>query len=119
LVRLAFVSASEKRYEVERSAAAAYQRFRVSRTSGSTGVLLYVSLCERMVRVMGDGAVNEKLSDRDWFGLRDTVIAGLRDRRPADGLCRAIASCGELLAPHFPVQPGDINEMTNELRLID
>jgi putative membrane protein len=119
LLRLAFVSKREMRYEVEKSAAAAYQRFRVSRTAGSTGVMLYVSLYERMVRVMGDGPVSEKLKQHDWNSLRDIITGGLRSRRPAEALCEAIARCGDLLALHFPLAPGDVNEMTNELRLID
>jgi putative membrane protein len=119
LLRLPFVSKAEMTQQVERAAAGAYQRFRVSRTAESTGIVLYVSLHERMVCVLGDGAITEKLGHRDWEDIRDLVVAGLRTRRPVDGLCSAIERCGVVLSHDFPLKPGDVNELHDELRLID
>jgi len=119
LLRLPFVSKAEMKHQVERAAADAYHRFRVSRTAESTGIVLYVSLRERMVCVLGDGAITEKLGRRDWEDIRDLVVAGLRARRPVDGLCSAIERCGDVLAQSFPLRPGDVNELRDELRIID
>ena len=109
----------EMEAEVERSAAEAFQRFRLRGTAASTGVLIYVSLFEHTVQVIGDDAIASKLSQDDWREVRDMVIEGIRSRRPADGFRQAISRCGELLARHFPVEPGDVNELTNELRIVD
>jgi putative membrane protein len=72
-----------------------------------------------MVWVVGDQAIAEKLDQSHWDGVKDLVIDGLRKNTPAEGLCAAIKRCGELLAQHFPIAPDDVNELSNDLRLID
>lgn len=108
-----------KEEDVDRRAAEHFHRFRVRKTEEGTGILTYLSLYERMVRIQGDDAIAAKLSQEDWNGVRDTVIEGVRDGRAADGLEQAILKCGELLEQHFPIRHGDAAELTNELRIID
>jgi putative membrane protein len=118
-LRLPFIRRKEMEEEVERSAAAAFQRFRVRTTAGGTGILIYVSLYEHLVRVLGDDAIAAKLSQAEWDSVCHLVIDGLRTGSPAAGLTAAIDRCGELLQPHFPRQADDRDELGNELRLID
>ena len=103
----------------ERSAAAAFRRLRVRGTAAGTGILIYVSLYERMVRVLGDDAINARVTQADWDTVCRLAVDGLRTGRSAEGLADAIRKAGELLSRHFPVQPGDRNEIVNELQLID
>jgi putative membrane protein len=114
-----FASKAEMREEVERAANEAFFAFRVRNTAEATGVLLYISLYERMVRVVGDDAIASKLGQGDWDEIRDRVIAGLAGGGAAEGLVGAIERCGELCAAHFPRAEGDGNELSNELRIID
>lgn len=118
-LRLPFVGAAEMADEVERAAQSAFHRFRVRSTAGGTGVLIYVSLYEHRVRVLGDESINAKLSATDWNAVCSLVTDGLRAGRPADGLAAAIRRCGDLLAVHFPAHPQDHNELGNELHLLD
>lgn len=119
VLRLPFLGATEMAQEVERGAAAAFRRCRVRATAGGTGILIYVSLYERMVRVCGDEAVDKRLLPGDWDAICRPVIDGLRADRAAEGLIEGVRRAGELLQRQFPAQPGDRNELTNELRLID
>jgi len=119
ILRRPFLTKQEMRQEVERNSAAAFQRFRVHRTRANTGVLIYVSLYERMVQVLGDDAINKRLNQSDWDAVRDLVIKGFRAHRPAEGLSRAILKCGEILSQYFPVPPSDVNQASNELRILD
>jgi len=114
-----FASKTEMREEVERAANEAFFAFRVRSTADATGILLYISLYERMVRVVGDDAITSKLGQGDWDEIRDRVIAGLADGRAAEGLVDAIERCGELCAAHFPRAEDDQNELSNALRIID
>jgi len=109
----------EMRREVERGAEEAFARFRVARTVGGTGILLYVSLFERMVCVLGDAPIGAKLDQEIWDKIHATITDGIRRKRPADAFCQAIAHCGELLSQHFPHRAGDVNKLGNELRIID
>jgi putative membrane protein len=118
-LKLPFIPRREMEEELERSAAAAFQGLRVRGTGAGVGVLLYVSLLERRVRVLPDDPVAAKLGPDAWQEVCGLVVAGLREGRPADGMCRAIARSGELLATPFPWTEADRNEIANELRLID
>jgi len=118
-LKLPFIPRREMDEELERSAAAAFQALRVRGTGAGVGVLLYVSLLERRVRVLPDDPVAAKLGPDAWKEVCELVVAGLRSGTPADGLCRAIARCGELLSGPFPWTESDRDEISNELRLID
>lgn len=110
---------SEMREEVERAAWHAFGSFRVRRTAAGTGILLYVSLFERRVCVLGDDAIAGRLEQKDWNEVRDIVLKGLGNGQAADAMCEAVARCGELLGRHFPYRPGDVNEIGDELRIVN
>ena len=82
-------------------------------------MLIYVSLFEHAVRVFGDNAINEKVDQKTWQEICDLVVDGIRKGEPAGGLSAGILRCGEVLARHFPIDPGDKNELVNTLHLID
>ena len=81
VLKLPFMTKRAKRQEVERSAAEAFHRFRVRKTVAGTGILIYVSLYERMIRVLGDDTISEKLDEKDWETVLNLVIEGLRADR--------------------------------------
>ena len=114
-----FVGRREIDDEVQRRAQQAFFQFRVRATGGGTGILIYISLFERRVVVLGDTPISDKLDQPHWDELKTLVVDGLRTGKPTEGICAAIGRCGQLLAQHFPVAPGDVNEISNELRLID
>jgi len=119
LLRLPLISRREMQEEVERRAHETFQRLRVRKTAGATGILIYVSLYERMVRVVGDDAISARLSQDDWQAVCDTIIDGFKTGKPADGLRDGILRCGEMLAEHFPGESGDVNELADTLHLLD
>ena len=118
-LRIPFIPKSEMGKEVERSAAEAFHRFSIRSTADATGVLIYVSLFEHTVRIFGDSAINEKVDQETWQEICDLVVDGIRKGEPARGLSAGILRCGEVLARHFPIEPGDKNELVNTLHLID
>ena len=119
VLRQTFIPKQEMREEVEKAAAEAFQKFRLRRTRDATGVLIYISLYERMVRVMGDDAISQKLDQNDWDDVCQTVLQGFSEKKVAEGLKEAILKCGALLGKHFAIQPGDVDELSNELKIID
>lgn len=118
-LRRLFASRRQMRGEVERAADRAFFEHGLRETEARTGILVYVSLFERMVRVTGDRTIAEKLSDQDWQAVRDLIVDGLKRGRPADGLIAGIRHCGEILSAHFPRAAGDQDELANDLRIID
>ncbi|TNF96058.1 MAG: hypothetical protein EP297_10735 [Gammaproteobacteria bacterium] len=118
-LRLPFIARKEMQEEVERRALETFQRQRIRATEGATGVLIYVSLYEHMVHVVGDDAVNEKITAQDWQVVADLVVEGMKKKRPENGLAVAILKCGDMLREHFPLQEGAVNELSDGLVFID
>ena len=92
-------------------AATQYLASNIVATQGRTGVLIFVSLFERYVEVIGDQAISSKLKPGDWDKIVKEMLPLLRDKRTPDALVLAVERCGAWLAKHFP--PGDKNP--NEL----
>ena len=93
--------------KVRRRAELAFYEQGLHRTREATGVLIHLSLLERRVQILADRAINEIVSPETWDSIVRTIVDGIRGNRPTDALCDAIASCGDLLARHFPPTPGD------------
>ena len=92
---------------------------RAHHTAGRTGVLIYVSLFERMAAVVADQAVLDKLGNPALMELRDRLVEALKTQPPADALCAAIQAAGDKLAPLLPRADDDINELSDALVTID
>ena len=100
-----------------RRAAVAFLDQEVFRTENRTGILLFVSLFERRVVVLGDSGINRQVEAPQWEAVVATVVAGIRSGRPGAALADGIRQCGELLARFgVAIQPDDSNELPDELR---
>lgn len=119
LLRLPLITKREMREEVERCARETFQRLKIRKTRNAAGVLIYVSLYEQMVHVVGDETIHAKFSQNDWKTLCDTIINGFKNNKPEEGMRNGILLCGELLIQHFPVKSDDKNELPDTLHLID
>ncbi|MCC6160177.1 MAG: TPM domain-containing protein [Deltaproteobacteria bacterium] len=102
--------------EVHQRALQAFVENGVSRTRDRTGILIFVSLLERRVEVLADEGIHAKVPDGTWDEVVALVLAGVRAGSLADGLTRAIARCGELLAKDFPRREDDTNELPDAPR---
>lgn len=104
---------------VQKAAAHAFYKNRVRDTLDGTGILIYVSIFERMVCVLGDDGIAKHLDQNTWDEVRDLILAGFKKGDPCQGFCAGIAKCGEILTPHFPIKEDDTNELSNALVVID
>jgi putative membrane protein len=89
----------------------------VFRTRDRTGILVFLSLFEHRVVVLGDAGINKQVEQRHWDGIIQSIVAGIRAGRPGEALVLAIRQCGELLERYgVALQPDDTNELSNDLR---
>jgi putative membrane protein len=101
-------------------AAEAFVAEEVFSTKERTGILIFLSVFEHRVVVLGDAGIHRKIEGSEWDDLIAMIVDGIRTRRPADGLIRAISSAGELLLKHgFAIRPDDANELGDTLRFGD
>ena len=111
---------------VHTKARAAFYEAGVERTAGATGILIYISLMEHRIIVLGDRAIDDKLPNKaeneagnQWTAIVSKVLSGLHKGSLADGLQTAIAEAGVLLMTHFPAQEMNLNEIKDHLVYID
>lgn len=93
----------------EETARAAFYDLGVHKTKGRTGVLVFVAVRERCVRLVGDVAIVDQLGDA---GLARCAEA-LRRELPSGGvvLAAALARLADEFAAAMPGSPDDVNEL--------
>jgi uncharacterized membrane protein len=94
-----------------------FERLGMHRTEGRHGVLIYVAISHRKLAVIGDQGIHVRVGGTYWQGLVTDVLAHFRDERPRDGLLHAVAELGAALHQHFPRDPDDQNELSDEVSI--
>jgi uncharacterized membrane protein len=98
-------------------AVAVFEHLGMHRTAARHGVLIYVSVGDHKLAVLGDQGIHERVGQVYWERLVDAVLAHFREERPRDGLLHAVAEVGAVLARHFPRRPGDVNELSDQVSI--
>lgn len=118
-LRHLFTPSRQMRDEVLARSRQVFFDSRVHHTAGRTGLLIYVSLFERMAAVLADEAVIERVGQPALDALRDQLTAALGTRSLADALCETIAAATPRLAVALPREAGDVNELPDALVVLD
>ncbi len=119
-VRRWLVGSSELIRRVESRAELAFMREEVFATVERTGILIFLSLFERRVVILGDTGINARVDRREWDAIVAGIVAGIRAGTPGDALVEGIQRCGELLQRRgVEIRPDDRNELGNALRMED
>jgi uncharacterized membrane protein len=96
-------------------AALVFERLGMHRTAARHGVLIYVSVEDHKLAVLGDRGIHERVGQAYWDGLVAAVLAHFRDGRFRDGLAHAVGEVGAVLGRHFPRRPDDVNELPDRV----
>jgi putative membrane protein len=103
---------------VHRRASLAFLEEEVFDTRDRTGILLFVSLFEHRIEVLGDAGISEQVSDEEWIEIVDTIRTGIKGGHFADGLVEAIGMCGRLLERKgVAIRHDDTDELPDDVRL--
>ncbi len=86
-----------------------------SRTSGKTGILIYLSLAEHRAEIVADEAIHSKVDPEAWGEAMTHLIADVREGRIADGMAAAVRDVGIILGQHLPRALDDQNELPDRL----
>lgn len=114
-LKSAFIGARRKNNAVKERALRAFYEKGLYRTRQNTGVLFFISRLERKVWVLADKGINERITQETLNSFALTVSRGIKEGRSCNALCEAMREAGKLLAKHFPVTSGDIDELTDEV----
>ena len=74
---------------------------------------MFISLLEHQAVVLADKGIASRLEANIWNEVVATMLEGPRTGHWADCIEKALRQCGSVLAEHFPIRPGDHNELPN------
>lgn len=87
-------------------------------TRERTGILIFISLFEHRIEVIGDTGINRLVSGDDWADVVLRIRDGIKSGHLAEGIVEAIHMCGHLLERSgVELRHDDTDELRNELRL--
>lgn len=96
-----------KRLRVQRRAAEQFIAKNLHATRERTGVLIFVSLGERMAELIADEGIADHVDQHVWDKAMAALTEGLKGGRVEAGFEAAVGLCGEVLAAKFPARAGD------------
>ncbi len=118
-IRRLFIPQNQMEDEVAAKAKELFFDNSIHRTEGGTGLLVYVSLFERMASVLGDQTIVDELGQETLDELCRQLIDGIAERGPADAVRGVIENAGEFVGSVLPREQNDVDELANELILIN
>jgi putative membrane protein len=118
-VRLFLTPGGVKRHEVRRRAGEIFLSKNLHLTRERTGVLIFVSLAERMAEIIADEGIATQVEPAVWDRAMAALAEGLKRDDPTAGFAAAVGLCGDVLAERFPARPGDNpNELPDAVVLL-
>jgi uncharacterized membrane protein len=92
-----------------------FERLGMTKTGLRNGVLIYMTLSDNNLVILGDKAINQKVTEKFWDDVLKTMLAKFQKDHFIEGLENGIALIGDKLLQFFPLTTNDINELSNEI----
>lgn len=113
ILKRCFIRGKEMEEEVQEASGIQFFHKGLYRTREETGVLIYISVFERKVCVLGDRGINAVIPQAQWNGIAATIAQAIKKGEAAEGICQAVDEVGRILQRSFPIRGDDQNELGN------
>ena len=117
-VRRALTPGGLKRDRVRKRAQEHFIAKNLSGTRERTGVLIFVSLAERMAELIADEGIAEHVPPHVWDRAMAALTEGLKRGEPAAGFAAAVGLCADVLAERFPARADNPNELPDAVVIL-
>lgn len=84
-------------------------------TKHRNGVLIYLAWGTRELAIWGDEGIHQIVGPEFWQLERDVLRQNFQEKMYGQGLSQVITELGNQLEKHFPHEPGDKNELPDEI----
>jgi putative membrane protein len=102
-VRRALTPGVLKRHRVERAARQQFAAISARAQDSQTGVLLFIALDDRQVRVEAAKGLHDKVGETVWTRAAQAIGSAMKaGHDPTGGIITAIEICGAALKEHYP-----------------
>ncbi len=114
-LRLALTPKGTRRRRVRRRAIDLFKVGTEKRTTGRTGILIYLSMGEHMAEIVADEAIYTRVADTEWGDAMAAMIEHVASGRVTEGMIAAVEKVGVILGQHLPRDAGDKNELPDRV----
>ena len=114
-LRLALTPKATRRRRVRRRAIDLFKVGTEKRTTGRTGILIYLSMGEHMAEIVADEAIYTRVADTEWGDAMGAMIDHVAAGRVTDGMIAAVEKVGVILSAHLPRAADDKNELCDRV----
>lgn len=111
------ISPMDMRAKVHRECLANFTAYGLHHTREHTGILLLLSEYERRIEILADRGIHTKLGQAYWDEEVSKIIGRIKEGHAKNGILESLDRIGLKLKEHFPPNPDDHNELSNEVRL--
>ena len=105
----------EKTKSVRTLAEKEFVSAKIGKTKGATGILIFIIFNAKGFCILGDKKINEKIAQSIWDDIANTIGNSFKQEQYYLGIINGVEQAGKILSTHFPIQPGDVNELSNEV----
>lgn len=92
-----------------------FKRLGVMNTKRRNGILLFIALEERVIELVADEGIAAVVPQAVWQAVVDIISLGFRAGFYPEAVVMAVMRIGDLLAGNFPIEPGDVNELSDDV----
>lgn len=114
-LRMAVTPKATRRRRVRRRAIELFKVGTEKRTTGRTGILIYLSMSEHMAEIVADEAIHSQVDETAWGDAMLALVSHVRNGRVADGMIAAVEKVGIILSQHLPRAADDSNELPDRV----
>jgi uncharacterized membrane protein len=105
----------EQGLSVEQLARREFVHLGMRKTEDRTGILIFILLEAKEFFILADEHINQKVASQSWETVAGGMAARFAKKEFLPGLLDAVRLVGDHLAEHFPIKPGDKNELSNKV----
>ncbi|WNO53928.1 TPM domain-containing protein [Stakelama saccharophila] len=114
-LKIALTPRATRSRRVRRRAVALFRASAEKRTETRVGILLYLSLEERMAEIVADEAIHKRVASERWGDAMAALVEHVRAGDTAAGMAAAVEEMATILRAEFPKSDGNPNELPDRL----
>ncbi len=107
----------EKTLSLKELALRHFRRMGMEKTRDKTGVLAFLLMGEHQLQILADVGIDKKVTQGTWDLIAEEMTGEFKAGRFFAGLQAGLSRIGALLREHYPVRPGDRDELPNRVDL--
>lgn len=113
--RFFFIPGPVKTARVHQQAVKHFKVGAERRTTGRTGIMIYLSMREHRAEIVADEPIAKLVNAEVWGEAMVDMLVEIKQGKIAEGMAAGVLDVGKVLSEHFPRADDDENELPDRL----